>query len=186
MENLNMNAAEILATARARHVSSFVRTMAGLGACHVEPALRRADGTLGADGLPLTPLRVDLIVKASGERIAIEPTREAPLSTIRELFNGIEIEVGPLAWNLATIDAVGAGPASNEPLREWFLRWFDPEDSNTADEMGLYRVVHYMSDVTVKNGGITFTADLGSSPVIAVEDLFSVLVHLGATEIRIR
>jgi hypothetical protein len=85
-----------------------------------------------------------------------------------------------------TIEAVGVGLESSEQIQEWFIRWFDPEDSNVADAMSLYRVVHYMSDITVKNGGITFTVDLGSSPVSAVDDLFSVLAPLGATEIRIR
>ena len=38
------------------------------------------------------------------------------------------------------------------------------------------------SDVTVGSGRITSTVDLGSSPVGAVDDLFSVLVCLGETK----
>jgi hypothetical protein len=131
-------------------------------------------------------LRVDLIVKESGDRIALETIRGAPIAAIRELSNGIEIEIEPFAWESVTVDVVGVDLKSNEQIQAWFLRWFDPEDSNVADAMGLYRVVHYMSDITVKNGGITFTVDLGSSPVSAVDDLFSVLAHVGASKIRIR
>jgi hypothetical protein len=185
LDNLNMTAANVLATARDHYVSAFVRAMAGLGPCHVEPALRLADGTLCTDGVPPTPFRVDLIVKESGERIAIKSTGEARMAAIREPSNGVDIEIGPLAWDLATVDAVGVGPESNEQIRVWFLRWFDPEDTNVADAGGLYGVVHYMSDITVRNSGVNFTVDLGSSPVSAVEDLASVLARLGATEIRI-
>lgn len=182
----DMKVTETLTTARDHHVTAFVHATAGLGPCHVEPALRLADGTLAVDGIPPTPLRVDLIVKHSGERIAIESTPKALTAAIHELTDGVDIEIGPFAWNQATFDARGVGVESNERILEWFLRWFDPEDTNLADATGLYGVVHYMSDVTAANGGITFTLDLGSAPISAVDDLFSVLTNSGATAIRVR
>ena len=181
---LAAQAVQALVSAREAHVRTLVRVLAEAGPCYVEPALRLADGSLAVEGVPPTPYRVDLIAKQGMERIMIDSI-PGQTPAIRQLSDGVELEIGPLVWDQTTIDAAGAGPEASEQVQEWFLRWFDPEDANPADAMGLQGVVHSMSDIRAGDGCITFTLDLGSAPARAVEDLVSVLVRLGATGIRI-
>lgn len=66
------------------------------------------------------------------------------------------------------------------------MDWFDIADQNSESEEGLYGVVHFVSDPeTTGNGGWRMTADLGSSPARAVEDLMCRFAEAGAKELSV-
>lgn len=180
-----MQTHEVLSEARFRHVSAFVERMAELEPCHVEPAMRLADGSLALSGNPPTPCRMDLIVKATGEQYTADSERPQHMETYSTQIGATTVQVVPFEWSMARVEAHGVGPEARELVRTWFVRWFDLDDENSADGSGLYGVVHYLGDVLLNDGGVAFEVDLGSAPPSAVEDLVTMLSSNGATQVRI-
>lgn len=74
--------------------------------------------------------------------------------------------------------------ASNA-LIDWFNDWFDGDDENEPDKVGLQQVVHFMSDPQVLAGGVKATMDLGSALVEALENLLFALSDAGADRVRL-
>jgi hypothetical protein len=62
------------------------------------------------------------------------------------------------------------------------MEWFDSEDRNRPDSLGLYGVVHFASDPEPVGGGSKFSVDLGSAPV---ESLLSLMAHLSDAGVRV-
>ncbi len=156
---------------------------------HVEPALRTDDGELAVDGPLSLPMRVDMIFTEDGEitdSITVTPDKKISLDVFETLVGGLPTRLSPFGWDYAHIDiAFRDPPASLEALGAWFVRWFDMEDENEADENQLYKVVHFMSDPEYTGSGIKLIVDFGSAPVEAFPELFSVLTKMGATSAEV-
>ena len=181
-----MQIGDVLNQTRHRHVSAFVERMGDLEPCHIEPAMRMSDGSLALAGDPPTPCRMDLIVKATGEQHTIHPERASQTVAHSTQVGHTTVRLETFDWSMARVEARDVGPEARELVRTWFMRWFDPDDENSADSSGLYGAVHYLGDVVPHDGGgVTFEVDLGSAPATAMEDLVAMLSSNGATEIRI-
>jgi hypothetical protein len=128
---------------------------------------------------------MDLVVKASGEQHTIESERPSQLAEVRAEVGATTVQIEPFDWSMARFEVLGAEPAACERVREWFVRWFDPDDENSADTSGLYGTVHYLGDVMQRDATMAFEVDLGSAPPTAVEDLIAIFASEGASRIRI-
>jgi len=60
------------------------------------------------------------------------------------------------------------------------MEWFDPEDQNPLDPVGLYGVVHFASDPEAVESS-KFFVDMGSAPV---EALLALMSHLSDAGVR--
>jgi hypothetical protein len=172
---------EVLRVARESYVSAFAEALSDHGACHVEPALRRADGSLVLDGHPPSPVRLDLIVKSTGARINVEAAVAHGLQAWTGSVRGLNVAISPFHWEQAHLSFDGAGVGAADRVVAWFTRWFDPDDSNRAGPDGLYGVVHYLSDIAGEDAKLRFTVDFGTVSATAVEELFQLLADSGAT-----
>jgi hypothetical protein len=86
----------------------------------------------------------------------------------------------PFQWECLVIKLVGPVDVVDwEPLAQWFLRWFREDDD--GDGRSALGVVHFLSDPLTVDGATTLTADLGSSPVEAFEDLLDAIAALGVS-----
>jgi hypothetical protein len=189
-----MTAGELLDQVRALYVDQFAAIAAELSQegdeLIFEPAFRDEHGKIIGDGALSLPLRTDLVLVRGGE--AQEPTRVdsekmlsfEPLSI--EWPGGVELHLAPFHWDACQLRAVGiAVPIHWLPLKKWFNKWFDTEDTNPPDEQGFSNVVHFMSDPVLQGKLLTFSVDFGSAPVVALEELLDALRNLGAAEIEI-
>jgi hypothetical protein len=175
-----MTVAEIFGAARESYVSAFVEALSDHGPSHVEAALRDKAGALVRDGSPASPVRVDLIVKASGDQITVSGTSPGDQSAWAGSTHGLQFVVSPFRWEQAELQFEGIIVDGANRVSSWFMRWFDPDDSNSADSDGLYGVVHYLSDIATEANVLRFTVDFGSVSQRAVEDLLEVMVQAGA------
>jgi len=55
------------------------------------------------------------------------------------------------------------------------MRWFDADDEQSPGPDSLRGVVHFMSGIQARDGGIALHIDLGSSPASALDDLLFAL-----------
>jgi len=169
----------IIKPARALYIAEFQRVVVAMGEAHVEPALRQSDGTLATDGELQLPYRMDLLPEIGGPSVMVDSPIRAQIEP-REMQRGpVQVSVTSFVWDYANISILGLpGNASWEPLRQWFLRWFDTEDEDPVNEEGLYGVAHFMSDPKEIPGGVSITIDFGSAPIESFDSLVHALVSM--------
>ena len=183
-----MTFAEIVERARSRIISNLREAIADRSSrskVYVEPALRMKDGALAfaPDGLKL-PLRWDFYS-------ALEPEEKnadsLTLKFVEPVYatwaNRMQIELITVCWDCMVFTL--SPPAPDEDwkwLTSWFMKWFDPDDENEADEDGLHRVVHFISDPQCSPSSCRFFVDFGSSKVDSMGELLDRIAERGYTK----
>jgi hypothetical protein len=172
--------------ARAIYIAQLQRVMASLGDPHVEPALRQSDGTLATDGELQLPYRMDLMPDDVGASIMVDSPTRSQIVPWQTRLGAVDISIAPFVWDHATVSIRGLPEGTSwEPLRQWFLQWFDIEDEDPLNEEGLYGVVHYLSDPEAVSGGSAITIDFGSAPIEAFDSLMDALVSMRPRRIEV-
>ncbi len=151
----------------------------------IEPALCDAAGAVvcAPDGLKL-PLRYDLVLKDAAGKFNPENADSVTIGFGEPVFvtweHKLRIEIHRLCWDYMQFQIFPVRAACDwESLRNWFLKWFDPNDKSFARPDGLFGVVHFLSDPEVDAGNASLFVDLGSAPVEALGELFDAFILIG-------
>lgn len=99
--------------------------------------------------------------------------------------NFISATLNPISWNAVEFES-DAFPPSNEQLLAWAIKWIDPEDTGSTDKFGFGGYLHSITHPKEIKGRIHFSVDFGSAPIACFYELFSVLINLGVTDLKIR
>jgi hypothetical protein len=182
-----MDVIALLERVRALNVEALVESIAGAGPAHVEPALRRSDGSLAVEGAWGLPLRIDFLRKGreSERAIPVTPARALSFGRFSLTIGDAEFDVGPFGWDWCEISTDLSPDRVGPALQRWFMEWFDPDDQNGSDSVGLYGVVHFASDPEPVGTGSKVSVDLGSAPVDALLSLLAQLSAAGVGAARI-
>jgi hypothetical protein len=97
----------------------------------------------------------------------------------------VSVLVQAPAWDALRIRLVDCNPRDFSALVRWYRGWFDEEDRSALNEEGFHGVVHLLSDPVVSSGTTTFTADLGSAPLVAFKALVTCLATYRPTRIEL-
>jgi hypothetical protein len=184
-----MTFAELISTIRQPYVSLLAETAAARR-CVVEPPLMDERGELVLDGALNTGCRLDLVVtndSGADEILRVDSATQMEFDPLEFEIDAMRVTVTPFAWDWVALDVEGLSwEDTRDVLRDWFMRWFDEDDSNAMDEPGLLGVVHYVSDpVEDDDGRFSVTADLGSAPVEVIDDLLFRLLDAGASGVAV-
>lgn len=175
---------DLLEQAR-RACLNHLSKLAGEGAI-LEPSLRTADGMLAYDPQGLkTPLRKDVAIK-TGESWT---TKNVDSPTIRASFpiclpwnDRLTITVRAVTWDYVTfLLSPRIAVANWQWVRDWFLKWFDPDDANAKIPEGLQGVTHFISDPEAAGERIKLIVDFGSAPTWAFVELLDRFAEVGFT-----
>lgn len=151
----------------------------------MEPAIRTSNGALAfaPDGLKL-PLRWDFVAEAAPEeKNADSVTLKIVEPAYATWAPGMRVELISVCWDCMIIRLSPPRPEEDwQWLAAWFLRWFDPEDQNSKDEDGLYKVVHFVSDPAPAADAAKFVVDFGSAGIGALADLLDQIAEKGYTK----
>jgi len=144
-----------------------------------EPVLREGDRTPVPHGRLAQPARHDLPTGNIPGEIALPAF--APVGI--EWPGGLAVVLRPFRWDALRVHFPEGNPSGDwEPLLGWFEEWFKAEEDGVGD---LLLVVHSVSDPVDEGDGQTLTIDLGSAPVVAIEDLFDALAGLDVSRVEI-
>ena len=104
----------------------------------VEPAYRRADGTLATEGALALPCRADLIAtegKSAGQPAMVDSATQLAFEPLEFDLETAAVSIRPFVWDWAAIEAGGLDEsAAVEAFKAWFFAWFDVDDENTPAE----------------------------------------------------
>lgn len=154
----------------------------------MEVAYRNSDGTLATEGAWNLPCRVDAIPASenSAEPAKVDSQTRLEFEPIHFRLGDSAVEPQPFVWDWLSLEVQGlAEEKASNALIDWFNDWFDGDDENEPDKVGLQQVVHFMSDPQVLAEGVKATMDLGSAPVEGLEDLLFALSDPGANRVRL-
>jgi hypothetical protein len=169
---------------RALYLEQFRRVVSATANAQLEPALRNSDGALATDGKLRLPYRPDLLPRSGGPSITIDAPERARIQPCATHYGSTQISVAPFSWDGANVSVLG-DDGNWVPARQWFYRWFDPEDKNVLNEEGFHGVVHFMSDPEAIKGGASVTIDFGSAPIEAFDSLLEALVTMRPRRIEV-
>lgn len=176
-----MTIRELLERIRRPYIEQFSRAAAEPG-FHIEPVLRRSDGSPATEGILLTPYRCDLVRKDTGASVAVDATERIRLEDLEVVIDGVTLKISAFSWDLLTLHIAGVPHVDAEVLmRNWFLGWFDEDERNSKNAEDLYGVVHFVSDPVQVEGSLRFQIDLGSAPATSVCELIGQLLERGPT-----
>lgn len=100
-------------------------------------------------------------------------------------FEGIDIELSPIAWNGVEITGPQFDPAS-PAFDAWMRTWLDPDETAASDEYGLGTYVYSVTyPEEIGNGKVTFSVDFGTAEPDSFIELVGVLSSFGATYLRV-
>lgn len=183
-----MTVTELFADIRSPYAEALARALAQQPA-HAEAAYRMADGQLAASGALGLPTRMDLLPlegEQAGQPASVDSSTRLQFEPLSFALGGTAVTLAPFVWDWMPLVVQGlSAEAAGPVLRDWFLNWFDAEDEEEADAQGLYGVVHYLGDPEAVDQGLQVTADLGSAPVEALEDLLWRLSDAQATAVAV-
>lgn len=181
-----MTLTELFAAVRAQYTQELTEAIAASEA-HVEPAFRKETGELAVSGPLELPYRADLIPRGGdGTSVMVDSTTSLGFEPFTVDYGQCRVHVSPFVWDWVKFAVKGLTEDESAVLmKAWFLRWFDPDDTNEADEQGLFGVVHYLGEPQAVEGSEEWTVDLGSAPPEAVEDLLKMFESHGSTEVSL-
>lgn len=180
-----MTFTELLTAIRSAYVEQFAKAASEQDA-HIEPAYRQSNGSLSLEGSLLIPSRADFIPKNANQPVMMDSKFQLRFEPISFDIQSTSIVISPFGWDWMTLQVISINKgAVTQTLKEWFLHWFDLEDSNQSTSEGLYGVVHFLSDPEPTIDGLQVNIDLGSSPVTALEDLLFRLSDANVSEVHI-
>ena len=176
-----MTLLELLAAVRNPYAQRLSESVLSVEA-HVEPAFRNQDGELALEGALNLPCRADYIPReGDGRPATVDSTSRVDFETISVAYRDCDVLIGPFVWDWVVITVSGLPEQEvAEVAKDWFFRWFDPEDTNDANGEGLYGVVHFLGEPKVVSEGIELTIDLGSAPPEALDELLERISSQGA------
>ncbi|WP_314971992.1 hypothetical protein [Comamonas testosteroni] len=154
----------------------------------MKAAYRNSDGTLATEGAWSLPCRVDAIPASenSAEPAKVDSQTRLEFEPIHFRLGDSAVERQPFVWDWLSLQVQGlAEEKASNALIDWFNDWFDRDDENEPDKVGLQQVVHFMSDPQVLAEGVKATMGLGSATVEGLEDLLLALSYAGAAQLRL-
>lgn len=157
------------------------------GSIFHEVALCKADGSLATAGVLGLPVRGDLVVirDSSGtDSVRIDTDGMLSFEPIEFEWpeNNLVVDLGPFQWNWMQLRIFGLGNHADwEPIRDWFMGWFQEEDPEEGELLG---GVHFLSDPETGNAYSQVSIDLGTAPVESFEELLDALGQMGATKVQ--
>jgi hypothetical protein len=152
----------------------------------LEPALRDAAGNPAVSGPLGLGLRRDMAFLRNGAVAAFTTVdTEGMLSfdPVEFDWGALRVSMGPFRWQQVSLRMPRPQPTDWQPLKDWFWRWFRPELD--GDDHTLLGAVHFLSDPEVSDNAVVFSADLGSAPVEAFEELLDAIVALRVSRCQI-
>lgn len=180
-----MTITDLLKKIRQPYIDQFSGT-AAQSDFHVEPVLRDRNGFAMYEGTLGTPYRCDLVHKETLKTESIDVTESNRFKTVYCDIGAMRLTMSAFSWDMVTLVINGMSqPAAEKVMRDWFLHWFDENDSNVANIDGLYGVVHFMSDPVSVGTAVRFEVDLGSVPADAIAMLFEELADQGASALTL-
>lgn len=154
-----------------------------------EPVVRDEQGQPLRAGHFHLPTRHDATLRHEGaaraEAIHItSPPVPVPFAPVRfESPGGLHVALGPFRWDaLRVFLADGSAALEWEPLLAWYEEWFKISEDGTGD---LLLVVHSITDPVDSPEGTTFTLDLGSASIHALEELLDALAGLDVARVEL-
>jgi len=175
---------ELMSAIRASYAEVLSAALSVVDRGRREGALRHPDGSLGIDGTPPLPHRVDF-VGDDGVARTVDATRQLRFEPFEFELEGMAVSVAPFTWDWVVLEITGDAALASQVAADWFLRWFDVEDERESDAQGLRGIVHYMGDPQPVDGGIELRIDLGSAADESVDDLLFSLAEAGMSAARL-
>jgi hypothetical protein len=188
-----MTLGEILDRSREIYVRALLEMIEANRPCFPEAAFCDENGVPVTEGPLAIPYRADLVLEEPGEvatagnTIRVESPPQVKFSPISFRWeDALQVDMQSFQWDACDIQVNALSDVDWQPLRNWFLYWFDMEDQKPMDELGLSGVVHYLSDPEMIGAhNYRVQIDFGSAPVEAFEELLDALIAMGATSIGI-
>ena len=94
----------------------------------MEPAYRKADGTLATEGPLALPCRADLVHtegESAGQPARVDSTGQLDFEPFAFALETATVSIGPFLSDWATIDADGLDEAAaTDAFKAWFFAWF--------------------------------------------------------------
>lgn len=182
-----MTVGQIIDEVRADYIKRFETAVAEqralAGGVLTEVALRDETGALVSEGLLQLPMRLDVVpMTHTGSEPAVSVDSETRIEfDPLELLWGdrLEVTLKPFWWDSLRIELT---VTHWERLRRWFMKWFSADRDGNGESLG---VVHFLSDPQPVSSRHVLTADLGTAPVEAFEELLEAVEASGATAVVI-
>jgi hypothetical protein len=166
------------------YINEFRRVFFEMGDVHLEPALRTSTGLLATEGELRLPVRLDLLPKAGGSSIMIDSPTRPQIELWESMIGDCHVSIRPFTWDYARVSIYGVFD-NWTPIKEWFFRWFDPDDQNCLNKEGLYGVVHFLSDPEIEEGVASLTVDFGSAPIEAFFSLLDAFLAMRPNRVEV-
>lgn len=151
-----------------------------------EAVLRDEQGTAVREGRLQLPMRVDGVIVQEGEGVdSISVDSTSCVSGFADISfewpGGLHVSLNPFFWDALRIHLPEGNPNMDwEPLRNWYEDWFRAEEDGAGD---LLLVVHFLSDPEEAEQGLLLQADMGSAPVLALEELFDAFAGMDVSRV---
>lgn len=171
------------------HLQATAGELAADGARVVyEVPFRDENGGIATEGALKLPARIDLAVGKNGKVESVQVEAEGVFrfdgSVDLTWENGMAVQVFPFGWDLMPVRLEGLGSSPDwAPLQQWFERWFMEAGEEDGDGSAVREVVHYLSDPDVAAEGAKLTADMGTAPLEAWQDLLDACAACGAKKV---
>lgn len=154
-----------------------------------EVAFEDEDGAVAVEGLLELPMRLDVVEMKGGEvsqLLTVDTDSHVDFEPVDFDWGeeALPVALGPFAWNRLQIRLHGLAEKPDwTALQDWFWIWFARDEPSGGGFLG---AVHFLSDPEpLEPGAYQFSADLGTAPVSAFEDLLDCFVALGCSEAEI-
>lgn len=178
---------EQAAVARERYLAFFRRVVEQSRAvepgCAVEVLVQPHGRTTP---LPFCLLRVDVVLGGAAapriQRVADQVGGEPPCRF--RLASGLEVRQSGFSWEALRV-TFSCEDFAIESLRDWLRLWLDPDEVRKPDASGLCGVVHDLAWSYLELGRWQLDVDLGSAPLLALEELLDVLADAGVRRIDV-
>ncbi|MCQ3951379.1 MAG: hypothetical protein DPW14_16345 [Planctomycetes bacterium] len=135
---------------------------------------------------PFCLMRLDaihgLIGKHEIQRIA-DSLESAPKASFR-LSNGLEVRQDDFSWEALRL-IFSLDGFEVQTLRDWLLKWLDPEETRKPDSWGLSGVVHDLAWSLTGPDIWCLDLDFGSAPISALEELLTQLSAVGVKRVTV-
>lgn len=133
--------------------------------------------------------RYDLISKnpeGKFDIIEFNQNEDSLLKFDREVYDWdvMKIEITPFYWNGCELK-LDQKPYSWDPYYEWTKKWIDIDDQKMVTADGFQNVIHSVTFPEEVDGKWTTSIDLGTSPIDALKELFTVLGRQGVRHIEV-
>lgn len=186
-----MTLGEILDRSREIYVHALLEMIEANRPCFPEAAFCDENGVPVTEGPLATPYRADLVLEEPGETagrsVRVPAPEEVKFSPIWFRWeDALHVDMQSFRWDACDIQINALQEVDWQPLRSWFIQWFDMEDAKPLDELGLSGVVHYLSDPEMIGAhNYRVQIDFGSAPVEAFDELLDAIRAMGANSIGI-